>query len=41
MARSLTYDDIEYISSQIKDDNRWRTIFRIIFHIIRQHFVFH
>ena len=31
MARSLTYDDIEYISSQIKDDNRWRTIFSYYF----------
>ena len=31
MARSLTYDDIEYISSQIKDDSRWRTIFSYYF----------
>lgn len=31
MARSLTYDDIEYISSQIKDDSLWRSIFSYYF----------
>lgn len=31
MARSITYDDIDYISSQIKDDGLWRSIFSYYF----------
>jgi hypothetical protein len=31
MARSITYDDIDYISSQIKDDSLWRSIFSYYF----------
>jgi hypothetical protein len=31
MPRSITYDDIDYISSQIKDDGLWRSIFSYYF----------
>lgn len=31
MARSITYDDIEYVQSQIKDDGLWRSIFSYYF----------
>ena len=31
MARSVTYDDIEYILSQIKDDSLWRSTFSYYF----------